>query len=94
MTVQSPQNRIGVKDAVQAAMAAIRELLPASELNDLRLEEVDQSEDERFWLITLGFYPPSEGPLAPLARAPRKYKVFTVDADTGKVRSMKIRAIP
>ena len=93
MTAQASQNRIGVKEAVQAATSAIRELLPGEELNDLRLEEVEQSDDERLWLITLGFYPEPRSELSPLVRPIRKYKLFTVDAETGKVRSMKIRAI-
>ena len=94
------KRKIGVKEAVQAAMAAIGDLLPSADISDLRLEEVEQSEDERYWLITLGFYVVNqlgEGPVASAILAPpmyvRKYKVFKIDATSGKVISMKIREV-
>lgn len=96
MPVKTPQNRIGVKEAVQAARAAVQELLPASDLNDLQLEEVEQSEDEKYWLITLGFYERPTGiesQINPFAKGARKYKLFKVDAESGKVRAMKIRTV-
>jgi len=66
----------------------------------MALEEVEFSEDERFWLITLSYQIKAEP--APKAAVPSmaaffgptsmtKYKVFKVDAQSGKVVSMKIR---
>lgn len=52
----------------------------------LALEEAEQSRDGRYWLITLGYNPT-------IFTAKRKYKLFTVDAETGKVVSMKIRKL-
>ncbi|HEY2892824.1 MAG TPA: hypothetical protein VGJ16_01380 [Pirellulales bacterium] len=95
MTIKAARSKIGVKEAVQSATSAIKELLAPDSLSNLRLEEVEQTDDERYWLITLGFDDPTavESLMGPLARATRKYKVFTVDAETGKVRAMKIRSV-
>lgn len=85
---------IDVRTAVQAAVRYARELY--GENNDLTLmvEEVEPSEDERYWLITLSLSDRSN-PFATLARANHgtSYKIFEVDAATGAVRSMKIRSV-
>ena len=97
MAVQeTPQAKIGVKEAVSAATIAIRELLAGEELVDLRLEEVEQSEDERYWLITLGFTEEGSRAAFTFPRPSdyvRRYKVFKIDANTGKVVAMKIRDV-
>jgi hypothetical protein len=91
-----------VKEAVAAAASKAQELYEDKELEDLALEEVELSDDKRFWLITLGFYmtrPNAPKGLASTvlgidpARLNRRYKTFTVDAETGKITSMKIREV-
>lgn len=90
-----------VKEAAQAAEKWIRDLYPKSALQHLRLEEVELSDDERYWYITLGWAEPAvREPLsvsAVLDREvrvlPRVYKTLEVDAHTGIVRSMKIREV-
>ncbi len=83
---------IDVKDAVKTAREYAEYLL--GEVPQLELEEVELTDDERYWRVTLGF---DGGPANPLqitfGNAPRlrKYKVFEVKADDGTVRSMKIR---
>lgn len=93
---------IDVKQAVDSATAYFSKLMP---VEDVRLEEVEISDDERFWYVTLSALvrPPNAtqpGPseastshLAGLFKGDRErvYKVFTVDSVTGAVRSMKIR---
>lgn len=68
--------------------------LYTNEFADLRVEEIELSEDRRHWLITLGFGP--QGPLASMF-APRlverEYKSFSVNTETGQVESMKIRVV-
>ena len=59
--------------------------------DSLTLEEVELSEDEKHWLITLGFRE-SRG-LTPFDQGSQKYKLFTVDAITGQVRAMKMRLV-
>ena len=76
-------------------------LFGKDDLIDLGLEEVEMSKDGKFWLVTLGFYRPSKKPASGLqvlrqiqgVTHERKYKLFKVDAATGKVSSMKIRTV-
>ena len=70
------------KDASKAAAQYFKRLF--DDPIGLALEEVERSKDGRYWLITLGYSPN-------IFTARRNYKVFTVDADTGEVLSMKIR---
>ncbi len=61
------------------------------------LEEVELSDDEKYWLITLGFDAPkkiSASNVTDLLNPPKtKYKVFKVDVHSGKVLAMKIRSL-
>jgi hypothetical protein len=93
---------IDVKKAVNFAIQAIHDFYDEQELTDLALEEVEQTDDE--WLITLGFLVPNKNPVKhnvfsmAVAAANdrqyiRKYKIFAVDAESGKVISMKIREL-
>jgi hypothetical protein len=88
-----------VKEAVQAAERWIRDLYPEADIQHLRLEEVEFSDDAH-WRITLGWVEPAvrqnslTAALQPDVYAlPRVYKTLEVDAETGAVRSMKIREV-
>ncbi len=90
---------IGVKEAVQAAISYLQDLqsviLPSQIVQDLRLEEVELSESRSksavtHWLVTLSYNVKDD---ALGMRLSREYKIFTVEAATGKVRSMKIREL-
>ena len=110
---------IGLKQAVQSIKKYIdknKDIL-GKNLDDLRLEETELSEDGNFWLITVSFNrevdPRKEkiyvsDPLSPnlgfskiqkvADLMPQKqtfiierdYKIFKVDAQTGKVVSIKM----
>jgi hypothetical protein len=89
-----------VKEAAQAAQDWARDLYPKSALKHLRLEEVELSGDERYWNITLGWVEPAvrENPLGAALNSgarvlPRVYKTLVVDAESGAVKSMKIREV-
>lgn len=88
---------IGVKEAVKAASEELKNLYDSVSVSDILLEEVERSEDGKFWLITLGFSRPvtsTENPLAQYGRDyKREFQVFRVDASTSEVESMKIRAV-
>ena len=91
---------IDVKQAVKAAAQFAEDVLGPENVRGARLEEVEISEDGGHWLITLGFLnsdTPEGGRSAfeVLAgiREKREYKVFKVDAETGRVLSMKIRVV-
>jgi hypothetical protein len=83
---------IGVRQAVAAARDFASDLLDEEKLAGITLEEVELSADDRYWLVTLGF-PAATGRYSQFASAlARDYKVFKVDAESGSVSSMKIRA--
>jgi len=93
--------KVDVKTAVTAANRYLQDVkdLMEIQLESLRLEEVELSEDQRDWLITLGFDVPIRGnSLANLMSGTnsvyqREYKLFKVDSETGEVKSMKIRSL-
>ena len=89
-----------IKEAVQRAEEWVRDLYPESDLHHLRLEEVTLSGDERNWEITLGWADKavrqnslSAAFSSDLQVLPRVYKTLLVDAETGVVKSMKIREV-
>jgi len=89
---------IEVRQAIQAAREAAERYYNEA-LQDLRLEEVELADEESHWLITLGFLVLAPRAVHPglfplrreLERFERVYKVFEVDASSGKVRSMGMR---
>ena len=82
---------IDVKQAVRIAAEYFADILgsraEASLLEEVSLEEED---GRRYWKITFSI--PSRVPLAQLVAA-KEYKVVTVDAESGEVRSIKIRQV-
>src|SRR4051812_2774435 len=101
-------NRVNVKDAVRIAVEYVRDLFAAEQLIDLRLEEVELSEDGEYWFVTLGFsraevqkqHDPIEstvtGALMGVLRPQtlqREFKVVKIHARSGDVQSVKIRQV-
>ncbi|MBE9103521.1 hypothetical protein IQ229_00710 [Nostoc cf. edaphicum LEGE 07299] len=89
---------IDVKTAVNAAYEYLKSLqdIMGSSLPDLRLEEVELSEDQSFWLITLGFDKPEKSLsniFTTSRTSERVYKLFKVNSQTGEVEAMKIREV-
>ncbi len=98
-TVATEDQAIGIRAAVQAARKYMNEAHEGS-LEDVQLEETDLTDDESQWLITLSYLrtePPSDTMFARaisvLPTKVRIYKTVTVDARTGKAKSMKIRKV-
>jgi hypothetical protein len=90
---------IDVQQAVQVATQYAAQLF-GNALNNLRLEEVELSFDEKHWYITIGFdesVPLRSGAIGAALenmmnpRMERRYKVVDVDSNTGKVRAVKMR---
>lgn len=96
---QAPAKRLDVKQAAKLALEYFKELYSIGPFMDVALEEVEMSDDGGYWMITLGFDAPKSSKTAsPLAdalgpRFVRKFKIFKVDARTGKVVSMRIRKL-
>ena len=83
---------LDVKEAAQKAADYFAGLYAEQGIANVQLEEVELTDDDRYWLITLSYPVPPE--LAKLNfNFKRKYKVFTIDAATGEVKSMKIRKV-
>ncbi len=90
---------VDVKQAVAKAMAYLKDMYQTDQFKDVLLEEVDLSEDNKFWNVTIGFTIGQEstsgGPMAILigqsAEFKREYKVFQIDATSGDLRSMRSR---
>ncbi len=92
-------SEIDVRSAVSSAYKYLEFLKNelGTEIDDVRLEEVEQTGDGNYWLITLG-YNVLVKPQFKIAmmgdmnqKYEREYKVFDVDAKTGDVIRMKIR---
>ena len=102
-TVKAEREKIKRVDVRQAAKSAIEYFqLLFPEASDFSLEEVELSEDEKYWLITLGFeVAKTKNPISlykdslqGLLNPPKtKYKLFKVDVRTGEVQGMKIRSL-
>lgn len=88
---------VNVQVAARNATNYLQNLAPhiGSQITDVRLEEIELSEDEKFWFITLGFNRPINDPFTGILQpqTQRDYKQFKIDAETGKVKAMKIRAL-
>jgi len=92
-------------DVKQAANAAIKYFSALMPVQDVRLEEVELSGDEKTWLITLSALIPAPKlpptaidnlkTLTEMFQSPyeRVYRIFSVDSDNRTVRSMKIRKV-
>ena len=95
--------KIDVRSAVIAAKKYFEDIqdMIGNSINDILLEEVELSENKMLWYVTLGFNRPvtkTERSLIPEAislntKYDREYKIFAVDAETGEVKSMKIREV-
>jgi hypothetical protein len=93
--------KIDVKEAVRKSVAYFLKLYPKLGTGaNVMLEEVEISEDGSYWIVTVGYdmqRHASEltGNLRDVfgPKVVRHYKVFKVDAKTGRIISMKIRSL-
>jgi hypothetical protein len=96
---------IDVKTAVNSAYDYLRTVqnMMGGELEEIRLEEVELSEDKHSWLVTLGYDLPvkNRSQIEALMTAAdslrkvfkREYKLFSINSETGEVEAMKIRQV-
>lgn len=86
---------ITVKEAANSAIKYFQDIYNGP-FSDLVLEEIEMSEEEDFWLVTLGYtLPPLTGLRAVMTDGitRREYKVFKINAETGDFVNMKIRNV-
>ena len=88
---------LDVKEAVKNATEFVQTVLEKEKFDRITLEEVELSEDSHFWYITLGLGKIIVGNAFETIMAGGtgnlsvKYKMFTIDRETGQVIAMKIR---
>jgi hypothetical protein len=89
-------NPIDVKAAVKIAMKYLDDFRDIITARQVRLEETEY-DDVGDWLITLSSVDDSSAPMGPLVAAlggaRRDYRIFRIDAETGEVKSMKVRIL-
>lgn len=81
-----------LKAATESAVKYLTNIYPEAEF--ARLEEVELSDDDKYWVLTLS-YQAQEAPSQSFITLGTKrfFKSFKIDAATGEVRSMKIREL-
>ncbi len=93
---------IEVKQAVETAANYLADLFAKENISDIRLEEVELSEDSQIWYVTLSFLrmPKATGHrltdelrAASGVQRDRDFKVLSVRAADGVVTSVKIRQL-
>ena len=95
MATASNTPTVDVKAAVRIAAAHFDQLIQRR-YSDLAVEEVEKTDDDRFWLVTVGYNPVStdQSPLAAFQdKSTREYKIIKVDSHTGEAVSMKVRKL-
>ncbi|MBM5817869.1 MAG: hypothetical protein FJ083_15190 [Cyanobacteria bacterium K_Offshore_surface_m2_239] len=89
--------RVGVKDAVKAALSFIKEMVDGKPLKDVLLEEVELAPEADAWLVPVGFALPQEEAVANAPAGSKKlrrtYKSVTINAQSGVPLAMKIREL-
>jgi hypothetical protein len=85
---------ITLQEAIKTAMSFVADMFSGSEP---RLEEIETSDDGAYWHITVSLYRgPAQGSFAASFGGPsdyRDYKMVTIDANNGNVKSVKIRQL-
>ena len=91
-------NMIDVKIAVKTAMSFFNEMYPDNDFKNILLEEIELSDDQSYWNVTIGFskyLPELSSPMAQITSGSaghrRVYKIFKVDSKDGTVKAMMIR---
>ena len=91
--MEEKKKRLAFNEAANKSFEYLKKIIPDAARPEL--EEVELSDDDKYWFITLSF----DGSVAPppntfsFLTKSRLYKIFKVDAYTGEIRSMKIRDI-
>jgi hypothetical protein len=90
---------IDIKQAVHAAETFFKELYDKETLKNFLVEEVELSEDEKDWVVTVGFdfggaqasEPAQFTSKSSTPRAGRVYKEVQIDKESGEPRSIKTK---
>ncbi|HZG54294.1 MAG TPA: hypothetical protein VEZ40_19490 [Pyrinomonadaceae bacterium] len=85
---------IDVKQATKIAAESFISLYDEQlSSSNIQLEEVELTEDNKYWLITLSTSRANANALGFPLPSRKEYKIFKVNAETGDLKSMKIREV-
>jgi hypothetical protein len=97
------RSKIDVREAARIARDYVKHVFADEHISGIQLEEIELSEDEKYWYVTIGFDTNrrAEGTdLGNVISYPytqqkyiRDYKLVTIRASDGEVESIKIRQI-
>ena len=90
---------ITFKQAIKAAQDSAAEIYQPADLKGLRVEAINQSDDGTHWYVTLGWVASDTRIVNPsnvfamptrpeLVEAPRVYKKFKIDSNSGEMIAM------
>jgi hypothetical protein len=94
--------RIPLRMAVNLALSYFQQVYSTLEATNVALEEIEESENGRYWFVTIGFDakrkliadpPPFQilpEAFRPQSEVKRSFKTFKIDAEKEKVLSMKV----
>ena len=91
INVKGSEKMIDIKGAAKIAHEYFLDIYSEAGYINIALEELDFSEDGRFWLVTIGYS--ISGITDLLGTSMRNYKIFEINKETGEVESMKIRKV-
>ena len=96
MPTIASEPKVTAKQAAQAAAKYLNDVCAPPAIENVLLEEIELSDDGRFWQVTLSFkqYPSSSVMSEVFDTAEKKLRVFKIDTKTARVVSMKIRPTP
>lgn len=81
---------IDVQTAAKSSAEYLKSFFPTSD--QIRIEEIELSDDKKFWAITLS-YILDENPNTFLSSTHKYLKTFKIDTDSGEVLAMKIKKV-
>lgn len=87
---------IEIKQAVSIAKEFVANLnAELGDMKELALEEISQTEEGDYWLVTVGFSrpKPSENAIWQTKAMERVYKTIKIDRHSGEPVAMQIRAV-
>lgn len=82
-------SQLSPKEIVRTAYRYLSEIASAQKISEVRIEELEQIEDDKFWNVVLSYDAVGEFPFD----KKREYKEFKIDAKSGDVIYMKIKKI-
>ena len=87
---------LSIKEATAKAVEYFKEMPGHSyHANSTIVEEVELTDDEKFWIITLGYPVETAKNITDILnpQVKKEYKTFKIYTDSGKLKSIKIRAL-